>query len=49
MVGGEETDKATTIAVFDKVSVQIAVETDKNTQRGKVQMALVRPVDSRGL
>lgn len=36
----------TTIAVFDKVKVQIEVEKDKNTQRGKVKMTLVEPVVS---
>lgn len=43
------TAATTTIAVFDKVKVQIAVEKDKNTQRGKVKMALVGPVDLREL
>ncbi|KAI0050008.1 mitotic control protein dis3 [Auriscalpium vulgare] len=38
-----------TIAVFDKVVVSIDVEKDRNTQRGKVKMALVSPVDSVGL
>ncbi|GAA5909781.1 exosome catalytic subunit DIS3 [Sporobolomyces salmoneus] len=37
------------IGVFDKVVVEIGVEKDKNTQRGKVVMALVEPVDSRAL
>ena len=32
-----------TIAVFDKVTVQIEVEKDKNTQRGKVKVTLVNP------
>ncbi|KIL69155.1 hypothetical protein M378DRAFT_190389 [Amanita muscaria Koide BX008] len=36
----------TTIAVFDKVVVRIEVEKDKNTQRGRVKMTLVHPVDS---
>ena len=35
-----------TIAVFDKVVVNIEVEKDKNTQRGRVKMTLVHPVDS---
>ncbi|KAL4256636.1 hypothetical protein AB1N83_008445 [Pleurotus pulmonarius] len=35
--------------VFDKVTVLIEVEKDKNTQRGKVNMTLVRPVDSSDL
>jgi len=38
-----------TISVFDKVKVRIDVEKDKNTQRGRVKMSLVSPVDSRGL
>ncbi|KAF8442330.1 RNB-domain-containing protein [Boletus edulis BED1] len=37
------------ISVFDKVKVRIEVEKDKNTQRGRVRMTLVSPVDSRGL
>ena len=32
-----------TIAVFDKVTVLIEVEKDKNTQRGRVKMTLVDP------
>jgi len=38
-----------TIAVFDKVIVQIEVEKDKNTQRGKVKMTLVSPPVARTL
>ncbi|THH07194.1 hypothetical protein EW145_g3547 [Phellinidium pouzarii] len=38
-----------TISVFDKVTVRISVEKDKNTQRGTVKMTLVAPVDSTGL
>lgn len=38
-----------TIAVFDKVVVNIEVEKDKNTQRGKVKMTLVSPIGSSGL
>ncbi|KIO03706.1 hypothetical protein M404DRAFT_1001189 [Pisolithus tinctorius Marx 270] len=38
-----------TIALFDKVKVRIDVEKDKNTQRGRVKMTLVSPVDSSGL
>jgi exosome complex exonuclease DIS3/RRP44 len=34
------------IAVFDKVMVNIEVEKDKNTQRGKVKMCLLKPIDS---
>ncbi|GAA5957793.1 hypothetical protein JCM21900_004555 [Sporobolomyces salmonicolor] len=37
------------IGVFDKVTVEIGVEKDKNTQRGKVVMSLIDPIDSRGL
>jgi exosome complex exonuclease DIS3/RRP44 len=43
------TVNGTTIAVFDKVTVRIEVEKDKNTQRGKVKMSLVNPIDSRNL
>lgn len=39
----------TTIAVFDKVKVQIEVEKDKNTQRGRVKMTLLSPVNSSAL
>jgi len=42
-------DRNITIAVFDKVVVNIEVEKDKNTQRGRVKMTLVHPVDSRSL
>jgi exosome complex exonuclease DIS3/RRP44 len=38
-----------TISVFDKVKVQVEVEQDKNTQRGKVKMTLVGPIDLREL
>lgn len=38
-----------TIAVFDKVTVRIGVEKDKNTQRGRVKMSLVHPIDSADL
>ena len=39
----------TTIAVFDKVTVRVEVEKDRNTQRGRVKMTLVHPIDSRAL
>ena len=42
-------DGMKTIGVFDKVKVCIEVEKDKNTQRGKVKMTLIHPVDSRDL
>ena len=38
-----------TLAVFDKVTVNISVEKDRNTQRGKVKMTLVDPIDSSSL
>ncbi|KAJ7151585.1 hypothetical protein C8R46DRAFT_1166474 [Mycena filopes] len=38
-----------TISVFDKVVVNIEVEKDKNTGKGKVKMTLVHPIDSRAL
>ena len=38
-----------TISVFDKVKVLVEVEQDKNTQRGRVVMALSQPIDSRSL
>ena len=41
--------KDITISVFDKVVVDVEVEKDKNTQRGRVKMTLVSPVDSRPL
>lgn len=41
--------KDTIVAIFDKVTVSISVEKDKNTQRGRVKMTLVKPVDSREL
>jgi exosome complex exonuclease DIS3/RRP44 len=44
-VGGSEV----TVAVFDKVTVRVEVEKDRNTQRGKVKMTLASPVDSRNL
>ncbi|KAH9977460.1 hypothetical protein BJV77DRAFT_1052505, partial [Russula vinacea] len=43
--GGKDVE----IAVFDKVTVSIEVEKDKNTQRGKVKMSLVKPIDSRNM
>jgi exosome complex exonuclease DIS3/RRP44 len=37
------------IGVFDRVTVDISIEKDANTQRGKVKMTLVNPVSSEGL
>lgn len=34
------------IGVFDKVTVDVGIEKDPNTQRGKVVMRLVDPVSS---
>jgi exosome complex exonuclease DIS3/RRP44 len=34
------------IGVFDKVTVDVGIEKDPNTQRGKVVMRLVEPVSS---
>ena len=45
VAGGEDVK----LSVFDKVVVQIEVEKDKNTQRGKVKMTLAEPIDSRML
>ncbi|KAJ7456432.1 hypothetical protein FB451DRAFT_1511025 [Mycena latifolia] len=42
-------DEDVTISVFDKVVVNIEVEKDKNTQKGKVKMTLVHPIDSHAL
>lgn len=42
-------DQEVMISVFEKVVVDIEVEKDKNTQRGRVKMTLVSPVDSRAL
>ena len=42
--GGEDVE----IAVFDKVTVNIEVEKDKNTQRGKVKMSLAK-IDSNNM
>lgn len=38
-----------TVGVFDKVTVEVGIEKDPNTQRGKVVMRLVEPVNSEGL
>jgi len=47
--GAIENAAPVAISVFDKVKVRIEVEKDKNTQRGRVRMTLVSPVDSKGL
>ena len=42
-------DGEVTVGVFDKITVEVSVEKDKNTQRGKVKMVMVEPVSSEGL
>jgi len=37
------------IGVFDKIVVDLGIEKDRNTQRGKVKMVMVEPVSSDGL
>ena len=37
------------IGVFDKIVVEVSIEKDLNTQRGKVRMVMVEPVSSAGL
>lgn len=46
-VSTQSPDECTTIAVFDRVMVNIEVEKDPNTQRGRVKMTLLSPIDSR--
>lgn len=41
--------KNAVVGVFDKVVVEVGIEKDQNTQRGKVRMVLVEPVSSVGL
>jgi exosome complex exonuclease DIS3/RRP44 len=41
--------KGVQLAVFDKVVVSITVEKDQTTQRSKVKMVLVEPVNSEDL
>lgn len=49
LANGVGNDAPVAISVFEKVKVRIEVEKDKNTQRGRVKMTLLSPVDSRGL
>jgi len=44
-----ESGEAVKISVFDKVTVVIEIEKDRNTQRGKVKMTLLEPVNSSAL
>ncbi|KAK6903838.1 hypothetical protein I203_107346 [Kwoniella mangroviensis CBS 8507] len=37
------------VSVFDKITVDISIEKDQNTQRGKVKMVMVGPVSSEDL
>jgi len=41
--------KSVVIGVFDKITVEVSIEKDQNTQRGKVKMVMVEPVSSVGL
>ncbi|WVQ84127.1 hypothetical protein IAT38_006274 [Cryptococcus sp. DSM 104549] len=38
--------KEVQVSVFDKITVDVSIEKDKNTQRGKVKMVMVSPVAS---
>lgn len=38
-----------TVSVFDKIRVEVGIEKDPNTQRGKVKMVMLEPVSSEGL
>ncbi len=38
--------KSVSISVFDKITVDVSIEKDKNTQRGKVKMTMVSPANS---
>ena len=38
-----------TIAVFDKIAVDVGIEKDVNTQRAKVKMVMAAPVSSADL
>jgi exosome complex exonuclease DIS3/RRP44 len=48
-VPGGVQKKEVQLSVFDKVTVSITVEKDQTTQRGKVKMVLVEPVNSEDL
>jgi exosome complex exonuclease DIS3/RRP44 len=36
-------------SVFDAITVEVSIEKDPNTQRGKVKMVMVKPMSSEGL
>lgn len=38
-----------TVSVFDKITVEVGIEKDPNTQRGKVKMVMLEPVNSGNL
>lgn len=38
-----------TIGIFDRVMVEITTEQDRSTQRGRVKMSLIEPVNSEAL
>jgi exosome complex exonuclease DIS3/RRP44 len=38
--------KEVSISVFDKITVDVSIERDRNTQRGRVKMTMVNPVNS---
>lgn len=38
-----------TVSVFDKITVEVGIEKDPNTQRGKVKMVMLDPVNSSNL
>lgn len=46
---GPGPSETVTVGVFDRVRVEVGIEKDKNTKRGKVVMRLVEPVDSASL
>jgi exosome complex exonuclease DIS3/RRP44 len=45
----DESGKEVRIGVFDRVIVEITVEKDRSTQRGRVRMTLVEPLSSASL
>lgn len=41
--------KSVKVSVFDAITVEVSIEKDPNTQRGKVKMVMVNPISSEGL
>jgi exosome complex exonuclease DIS3/RRP44 len=37
------------VSVFDAITVEVSIEKDPNTQRGKVKMVMLNPISSEGL